>query len=300
MEHVYSHLGAAEISDLAVKIFANIVPILPTDEDDDRTYSYADSKTRREFQIHRSEELDDANKPCARFFMSEFVPTGVVITGKNKKGHVTRSEVEPAIAETEKRLGPNGLMQALDEAGIDTMNLVQMGGGYGVGSIFHSSLEGCAEEIAKSLAANTRYQYFRHLTDQEKVKMERSDAVQSHEYWKSERAAMDRALSSEKGVFKGCFTMFGSVSEEYKRKILAYLNNPSHEAWQEIRGYIVTNTGTLWQAWCAYNPEAPRSGNVGYPSKDELTEALRAFVRERDKEISARLKETSPVGLRAV
>jgi hypothetical protein len=111
---------------------------------------------------------------------------------------------------------------------------------------------------------------------------------------------MDRALETEVGVFKGCFTMYGRISDDKKKDILAYLNRPAQARWLDIRGYVVTGSGTLWQAWCACDLTAPRSGNRGFPSLDVLLRAIRSAVDQRSQQITERLQETSPVGLRVL
>lgn len=299
MEHQFCNLDAEGVKALAATILAAFVPVLPQpdDDEDEREYRYTNPETGRKFEVARSEGfVDGSDKPCTRYFLYEFRPNGVVVEGKNAE----RSWEAPRYKELDQTYGPNGVRNALREAGVDTDKLFCSGGGYGVGTIFRSSLEDCAQAVAEALVRNEWYAHFRPLSDQERVKLERKSAIGSHHYWKDERAAMDRALASEQGVFKGCFTMMGPVSDKHKKAVLSYLNKPSQEAWLDIRGYIVTGKGTLWQAWIENDARAPRSGNSGFPSKDALTDAVRASVQRRDKEINERLKETSPVGLRSV
>jgi hypothetical protein len=301
MEPKYKNLNAQDVAELALQIQKLIVTELPQPEDDEdeRNYLFVDPETERDFRVTRDEGfVGDADIPQTRFLLSEFQPNGRMVEGGD--GAPRRFWDEPRFAEFLERYGPNGVRIALREIGADPDKMVSSGGGYGVGTIFLDSLEACAQAIAQALADNEWYQSWRPLTPQQKVKLDRQSAVQSHDYWRSERAAMDRALASEKGIFKGCFTMFGPVRDDFKTAILSYLNKPSQDAWNEIRSYVVTGAGTLWSAWCENDAGAPRAGNVGYPSKDALTDAVRAAVQKRSDEIDARLKETAPSGLRSV
>lgn len=300
MEHQFSNLDAEGVKALAATILVAFVPVLPQpdDDDDSREYQYTNHETGRDFNVTRDEGfVDGSDKPQTRYFLYEFRPNGVVVEGKNAE----RSWEAPRYKEFDQKYGPNGVRNALRQSGVDTDKLFCSGGGYGVGTIFRSSLEECAQAVAEALFRNEWYAHFRQLSDPEQVKLDRRSAIDSYHFWKDERAAMDRALATEQGIFKGCFTMMGRpVSDDHKKAILSYLNKPSQETWLDIRGYIVTGKGTLWQAWCEHDANAPRAGNSGFPTKDELTEAIRAAVRRRDEEINERLKETSPVGLRSV
>ena len=290
---------AARIAALRDAVLAAFIPSLPL-KGEEHEYSFRDPETERSFEVLRFEALNEQFQPEIRFFLSEQVPNGRACE-TNKSGHVIHAWDLPGFKAMVASVGPNGLMGELRASGVDTDTLVSEGGGFGIDSVYHASLDMCAQEIAQAIVANKWYRSFKPLTKQEKVKQDRKSAVQSHEYWNSQRQTMDAAQASEEGIFKGCSNGLGErLSEETKHKILAYLNAPSQEKWLDVRGLIITGAGTLWQAWCAHDDDAPRAGSIGYPQKQMLLEAIRTAVAQRDAEIARRLSKTTPSGLRAV
>jgi hypothetical protein len=287
------------LADKAKEIIRLMMTHLPTEGDSEEvSYSYLDAETERNFEIRRFESYKDDGTPYKRFFMSEFVPNGRLCK-LNSKGHVVDAWDEPLIKQLEEKFGPNSLMTRLRAADIDPDRMVKMGGGLGVGSRFHPSLEVCASEIAQALHTNLRYEYFQPLSEQERIKLEFQQARMTHVYWKQEQRRQMQAEALGEGIFKGCSNMRGAtLPKDIKDAILAYLNQPSQEGWLEIRGYIVTGMGTLWQAWCAHDPLAPRGGNQGFPDSNTLVTAIRAAVERRAVEIQERLDNSSPRGLR--
>jgi hypothetical protein len=295
------HTVSPEIQELAKTIQAAFVTHLPNDDDsEDRSYSYRDNATERDFEIRRFDNVDEKGRPCPRYFVSEFEPNGRMCE-TDSRGHVTRGWDEPLIQETEARVGPNLLMTELRNAGVDPTHMVRMGGGLGVGSRFFPTLEECAQKIAEAIASNARYRYFEPLTPQQKTQLEFSSAKASHTYWREQERSFETSNAGTAGLFKGCTTMFGSaLPDDTQKAILAYLNAPDQDKWLAIRSLIVTGSGTLWQAWGAYDTLAPRGGNVGYPDSETLTAALRAAVTRRAEEIRERLAQSSATGLRAI
>ena len=109
--------------------------------------------------------------------------------------------------------------------------------------------------------------------------MQAQTRASSRGYWEDLLRAAQRAQDLESGLFKGCHTGMGAfLAEEHKKAILAYLNAPSQEQWLQIRGLSITAHHTLWQAWCAADPLAPRQGSRGYPSASALRDAIRQAV----------------------
>lgn len=283
----------------AEQILSALVPKLGH-ASDDRVYAYLDGDTERSFAIRRSENLDELGKPYFQYFLEEYTPNGRMVTC-DKRGNVTQAWDEPLIQETEQRVGPNSLMQSLRAAGLNTQQMVSVGGGYGVGSIFYSSLEECAKAISASLTSNTRYHYHRELTPQEKVKLERQSAQGAHAFWTAEAQNADRAAASGPDLFKGCYTLMGApLNGEVQALILAYLNGPSQEGWRALRGISVVGATTLWQAWCQHDANAPRAGDTGFPDAETLISAIRHAVTARRAEIDRKLKDTTPSGLKRI
>lgn len=265
------------------QIFAMFITLLPRDADDDeRTYSYTDSVTHRQFQVRRSE-----GEAGHRFFLEEIKPNGRLC--KYKNGKLITCWDDNRIPDAEHRVGPNGLMAEVRKLGINPEDMVFVGGGYGVGTIFWRSLEECAEAIAESISGNHRYQYFRPLSEAEREELNRNTAESSKSYWAAEAAAAN-AAQADKGLFKGCYTMMGNpVADEHKQAILGYLNAPTEPAWLDIRGYCIVGGTTLWQAWCAADEKAPRSGSTGFPDPETLRQAIRQAVDDNLEKIKERL-----------
>ena len=267
---------------------------------DERSYTYTDPQTQRDFDVSPLETFDDADKPCTHFLLVEMYPTGYVLT-RNSKGQVLASEPDARILAAGQRVGPNGLMGEIAKLGIDTDNLSMSGGGACRGAIYHPSLEVCAEAIFGALLENVRYQHRRELTPQEQVKFERLDAQQSHAFWESEASAARLATEVGSGLFKGCHTGMGNpLPEDSRKEILAYLNKPSLKGWNAIRSIIITGRGTLWQAWCAADASASRTDGKSFPAPETLRTAIREAVDARQQEIEQRRKSTSPTGLKVV
>lgn len=277
----------------AAGILSAITPVLGQRRDDDREYRFTDPDTERQFEIRRSGDASDGH----RFFLAEFQPSGRIVLMCDDR--VIDGYDEPRIAALSAQHGPNGLMAALRAVGVPVQSMVRFGGGYGIGTIFYPSLQDCAQAIADSLTANTWYQHFRQETEQERIARERQDAQSSHQYWTREKAAQESAGKAA-GIFKGLRNMQGPLPDALKKRILSYLAQPDQKTWLDIRGLAVTGHGTLWQAWCHADASAPRSGDVGYPSKDTLLRALKEAVSARRQEIDRRLADSTPTGLRRV
>lgn len=61
-----------------------------------------------------------------------------------------------------------------------------------------------------------------------------------------------------------CQNMFGPLSPDIKARLRKLIVNPSVENWEDAHGIIVQTNPllTLWQAWVATDPEAPRRGRA--------------------------------------
>jgi hypothetical protein len=116
------------------------------------SYAYRHCETGRQFIVRRCEY----GRGKFRFFLCEMRPNGRMIA-VNDLGKVVRAWDEPCITKTESRVGPNELFATLLAMGIDAEALVFWGAGYSVDSIYHESLETCAEYIAQALNENVRY-----------------------------------------------------------------------------------------------------------------------------------------------
>lgn len=270
-------------------ILAGFVIRLAEDEDE-REYVYREPKTGRQFNVARSESIDDDGYLFQRFFLYEMAPNGRICK-LDANGNCIDAWDDPRIPETESRVGPNSLMHELRRQGIDPEMMVFTGGGYGVGSVYYPSLAACAAAISEALANNERYRHHRPPTEQEQLRLARRSAVESVAYWEGRVASVERVWANEEGLFRGCFTMLGgALSGEHKQAILAYLNKPSLERWLDIRGFYVTGNKSLWEAWCDADLTAPRSGDVGNPDPETLRAAIRAAAEHARDEAATRLE----------
>lgn len=54
--------------------------------------------------------------------------------------------------------------------------------------------------------------------------------------------------------------IFGPLEGDERERLAAVLARPTLETWNDAHGLIVAPRFTLWQAWLAVDPSAPRSG----------------------------------------
>lgn len=254
-------------------ILRAIVPVIPQSADDDRVYVFSDAQAERDFQITRLEGPDGV-----RFFLQEHTPNGRLVK-TTSNGDILRAWDDPRINAIEKEHGPNGMISECERAGIDVSSMVFCGAGFSVDSRYLDSLEACAQEIYKAIHSNARYNAYKELSDEEQAALGHQEKISSAAYWEHQKELAQNAMNSEKGLFKGCYVMSGSpISDEHKRLILAYLNKPEQQSWLQIRGLCVSGTYTLWQAWGAIDPAAPKMGDVGHPDPETLRQAIRSAV----------------------
>lgn len=292
----------AEIALYAAKITAELEPEMAEyGEYEELSYFYHDAATMRDFEIRQFERIEDDGLPRIRYFPHEFVPNGRMMKA-NDEGQVTHIWDEPLVETLEKRFGVNRLMVELSTLGVDTNQLVRVGGGRGPGSRYYDSLDECSRAISRALFTNERYQHFTPLTEQQQKRLEFKAAQTAYAYWLEQKHAFEFAtVTCEEGLFKGCTGLFGApLDTDCKKAILSYLNSPSEDAWIPIRTMVVTGAGTLWQAWCAYDLYAQSFGEGGFPGPKTLIAALRSSVEQWAKDIEKNLAKTSPTGLRLV
>lgn len=271
-----------EMTDAAL-IRAKLIPRRPpSGASEEMDYRYDDEVTGRMFQIRQYGSIKAGD---AEFFLEEFVPNARICDhGKDDGSETCRDE--PLITDVEALVGPNGLLDNLRRHDIDPDAMVYSGGGIGIDSLYHRSLDECAQAIATALAKNVRYLGRRKLTDEERERIDHESAEAGREYWASGRMAAETAWNSGKGILKGAHTMLGGpVSDEHQQKILSYLNAPTLADWLEIRGLCVAGPITLWQAWCSFDPDAPRSGSIGHPDPDMLRRVIRSAIENRLEEV---------------
>lgn len=60
-------------------------------------------------------------------------------------------------------------------------------------------------------------------------------------------------------------SLCGKIKPEVRARLQAFYDNPSTEGWDDVAGIIVTGGCgwvTVWQAWSAIDPTAPRAGRI--------------------------------------
>jgi hypothetical protein len=127
------------------------------DRDGERSFDYTHMDTGRLFSVRDSIKMRADGKfkfffhgkpryIAPPFFLCEMCPNGRMME-VNEAGEIVRAWDEPRIDETDSRVGPNELLAALRTMGIDVDAMVFFGHGYCIDSIYHDSLEACAESL---------------------------------------------------------------------------------------------------------------------------------------------------------
>ncbi len=122
----------------------------------EREYRYTHRETGRQFTARRLRYP----RGQSRFFLYEMRPNGRMLE-VNEHGDITRAWDEPRVEETDSCVAPNELLATLQTMGIDVDALAFWGAGCSVDSIYHESLEICAQSIAQVLNENVRYVSYR-------------------------------------------------------------------------------------------------------------------------------------------
>lgn len=196
-------------------------------------------------------------QPSRAFFMEEMRPNGKVITQIKPYVECEQSEAVLRLLES-----PNDFEAALAEVGIDSESLVYVGSGFGVYTRYFASLEACAATIADYLERNAWYDAQDHdlMADPDYQRhLKKLDAEERRHFQAAERTRHEQSMRLDHGLFKGLYAMTGPLSEDAKRRILAFLNAPSKANWDAVARYIVKGSTTMWQLWASFDPEAPRS-----------------------------------------
>lgn len=258
--------------------------VVLTGADEERTFRYVHPDTNRQFQAFRNKDL---------FFLVEVTPSNR-IAEFNKQGYCISSKEDPRLSAIEASSGPNYFIEECHRLGINPEGLIFDVPSYSKDSVFHDSLDGCASEIARAITANVRYvsRTFAPLSEADVAEQQRLETRSKKQFWDFARQAAIAAKEHSAGIFNGCHNMGGGpLSKETKDRILSYLNNPSNDLWNDVRGAVVVGGTTLWQAWVAYDVQASRSGNKGFPSADALRESIRHAVDANMQRVESELRD---------
>lgn len=75
--------------------------------------------------------------------------------------------------------------------------------------------------------------------------------------------------------------MLGPISRDIKDRLRDYFTEPSRQKWEMVSCTIVGGHMTVWQAWCATESTAPRSGLDHFPDRIEFHRALAHATRRK-------------------
>jgi hypothetical protein len=274
------------LSEIESAIVRRIKPLDGGNED--AVYDYQCPRTGRLFMIRRYGD---------RYLLEELVPIGIWDQSTNNRAF------EPLFESIFARSRPNAFKHVLlrrlpDEGSVDHPGqsrylIIRATDGEGE-PVFSNSISECARNIAGALNADAYYQAWQPPA--EKTGAEAIEEVKgSIFYWQLILKAMD--LVEPGTVFKGTFnTKSGKISDRVKQDLLRYFNAPSHELWDRLFSQTIVHKDTLWQAWCDYDPEAPRTlSDQGkriwprIPGGEQLREAIRACVKSNRERAEAAL-----------
>jgi hypothetical protein len=79
--------------------------------------------------------------------------------------------------------------------------------------------------------------------------------------------------------------MFGSLNDDCMARLRAVLDDPTAETWDDAYSLMVNGSTmkTLWQAWIAVDPSAPRAGVVATGGELQQQTAAQRWPRVPDK-----------------
>lgn len=79
----------------------------------------------------------------------------------------------------------------------------------------------------------------------------------------------------------GCTSMLGKLSPDCAKRLQEVIAKPTRRTWDKAYSIIINGNGemiTLWQAWIAVDPSAPRTGK----STDQHGKVIQGWVRIPD------------------
>lgn len=184
------------------------------------------------------------------YYPFEYTPTGVLISGPEDNLQFDYARLEEIKAAYHDN--PNDFEQFCEQESIDINEVARSGGGYSVGTIFYQSLDAAMDAVLDSITSNTILKSFRTQEEMDAEKseaqlhQEKIDAVRSKiAYFQGQimPASQTATLLGDKQ------SMFGSgLTDDSKKSILSYMNNPTLEGWEEIRS--LTSPGQIPSGRC--------------------------------------------------
>ena len=95
---------------------------------------------------------------------------------------------------------------------------------------------------------------------------------------------------NQETVFGNLTNLFNErMNDDYRKKLLDYINAPTLEKWHDVSGFLVTSSHTLWQALNEAGFDVPMLGSEfsesNIPSSDAVVETLKkipSIAHEKD------------------
>lgn len=246
-----------------------------------RSAKYEEGQREMEFHAINGRQFLLREEDDGSYFACEMIPFGR-LAQELPDG---RFHYEDWSGHSAAKDDPNGYVAAVTASGIDSGALVLGGAGYGVYTRYLSSIEQAADEFARCMRENVRYD------DQDRAKMNdpeyneqlRADEDRCRkEYREFNQTLHEAATEGEYGIFKGLHGMMGPLSDGAKKRILSFLNAPSQETWDDCARIMVKGGKTMWQLWGDVDASSPRSLGEDaawprIPDVDMMRDALRGL-----------------------
>jgi hypothetical protein len=244
-----------------------------------RSAKIIDGQSEMEFTSVNGRTFVLREEDDGTYFAFEYIPTGR-LAHEREDGNYDYSDW---VGHEAAKGDPNGYMAAAEAAGISRNEIVSGGAGYGVYTRYLPSITEAAEEFARCIRENERYDDLDRakMADPEfHEELKRSEEETSKAYWASQTAAHEYSMESEVALFKGLYGMMGPLSDGAKQRLLSFFNAPSQETWDDCARLMIKGGKTMWQLWCDVDQNAPRSLDGDWPAIPDvemMRNALRAL-----------------------
>jgi len=223
-----------------------------------------------------------------KYLLGEFRPNGMVTKDVSGSGGLERSTV---VVEALTSVSPNNVIAYLANAGIHEDQIVKVGAGINIRSIYYHSLESACEAINLSIQGDHWLVSETELTAEDLRNERNRELLDRIAFWTECKSRLETARTLP-GLFKGCHSTIGVLAAESQQQILSYLNRPSQEGWLNIRNMLITSQQTLWAAWTRLDRSAPRMGPNGHPGADALKRSIRTAIADWEAEVETRLDQS--------
>ncbi len=234
-----------------------------------------------------------------KYYPFELSPTGALFFGGNSSDFNNYDHSMKDSLRLEFDKNPNGFLEFCTQNNIKSETICYSGGSYGIGSIYYSDLNDAINVIISSIMQNQKVKNF--LTKEEidasktpeQLQEEQINSIKSSiTFWQANllpESSNETIFSDKKNA------LGGKLSEENKKRILAYLNKPSLKGWREIYDILITPQATIWQMFVHLYDDVPMSGDKfkrsNIPKTAQLENILLKAVTVHNKDCHQRIKD---------